>query len=97
MRPRETLIKCLPFAQLVGLLVALCVDSTLSQPARAAAEHDLQLWTPIMLDRPICKKVHGYFEVVPRIGDGVTNEHRPWQQVLMNKKIKGCLLINYST
>ncbi len=104
-----------------------------AEPAHAAADHDLQLWTPIMLDRTVYKKVHGYLEVAPRMGDnvsglnqllirpaleykvrdnfslfagylwlsnytdaGVQNEHRIWQQVLMNKNFKRCLLINRS-
>jgi hypothetical protein len=42
------------------------------EPAQAAADHDLQLWTPIMLDRTVYKRVHGYLEVTPRVGDNVS-------------------------
>ncbi|MBX9767627.1 MAG: DUF2490 domain-containing protein [Bdellovibrionales bacterium] len=37
--------------------------------ANAGVEHDLQIWTPITLDIPIKRKLRGYFEVGPRVGD----------------------------
>ncbi|MBP9092998.1 DUF2490 domain-containing protein [bacterium] len=115
----------------VSAAMALLLLLLWCEPAPAAPDHDLQLWTPIMLDRTIYKKVRGYLEVSPRVGDnvsglnqlllrpaleyrlkdnfslfagylwlsnytdeGVQNEHRIWQQALMNKSIKGSLLIN---
>lgn len=39
--------------------------------AKANPEHDLQLWTPVILDVPIKRKLRGYFEVVPRVGNNV--------------------------
>ncbi|HEY9785948.1 MAG TPA: DUF2490 domain-containing protein [Candidatus Obscuribacterales bacterium] len=38
-----------------------------------AVENDLQLWTPVTLDIPFHRKVRGYCEVNPRIGDGISN------------------------
>lgn len=115
----------------IAIAVSAIALMLCAEPAQAAADHDLQLWTPIMLDRTVYKRVHGYLEVIPRIGDnvsglnqlllrpaleykvkdnfslfagylwlsnytdaGVQNEHRIWQQVLMNKSFKRCLLIN---
>lgn len=121
-----------PHSKLAIISVAIALLSLLwCEPTQAAADHDLQLWTPIMLDRTVYKKVHGYLEVTPRVGDnvsglnqlllrpaleyklkdnfslfagylwlsnytdeGVQNEHRVWQQALMNKSFKRCLLIN---
>jgi hypothetical protein len=40
--------------------------------AQAAAEHDMQMWTPITLDARIYGKFRGYFEVNPRMTDGVS-------------------------
>jgi hypothetical protein len=120
-----------PFFSLVVYFGTIALSC--NQSAQAAAEQDFQLWTPVMLDRTVYKKVHGYLEVIPRVGDnvsglnqfmlrpaleyrlkenfsifagyawlsnytdsGVQNEHRIWQQVLMNKSFKRCLLINRS-
>jgi hypothetical protein len=49
----------------------LLVIACLSTPA-CAAEHDLQLWTPITLDAPIHRHVRGYIEVGPRMGNNIT-------------------------
>jgi hypothetical protein len=115
----------------LSLVSAIMALTFWCEPAHAAPDHDLQLWTPIMLDRTIYRKVRGYLEVSPRVGDnvsglnqlllrpavefrlkdnfslfagylwlsnytdeGVQNEHRIWQQALMNKNFKRCLLIN---
>lgn len=115
----------------LALLSAIMALLLRCEAAHAAPDHDLQLWTPIMLDRTIYKKVRGYLEVNPRVGDNVSglnqlllrpaleyrlrdnfslfagylwlsnysgesvqNEHRIWQQALMNKSFKRCLLIN---
>ncbi len=99
--------------------------------ASNGVEHDLQLWTPITLDCKIYKRWRGYFEVAPRLGDGVSglnqllirpaieyrkrdnlpfmvgylwlssyagenviNEHRIWEQLLVNNRYKKLTIIN---
>ncbi|MBY0358891.1 MAG: DUF2490 domain-containing protein [Candidatus Obscuribacterales bacterium] len=60
--------------QLKALIVCcFIIGCFCRQSASAEMNHDLQLWTPITLDVPIHRKVHGYFEVGPRIGDNVSN------------------------
>lgn len=56
----------------IARIVALAaVVIATAMPAFASVDDDLQLWTPVTLDVPIYKKVRGYCEVAPRIGDGV--------------------------
>lgn len=55
---------------LTGLL-AVCLTASCREAAADVA-HDLQLWTPITLDAPIYRKVRGYLEVNPRVGDDVS-------------------------
>lgn len=53
-------------------------------------DDDLQLWTPITLDVPVHRKIRGYFEVGPRIGDGVSRLNqlliRPGLEFKVNDK-----------
>lgn len=51
------------------VLLALLVQ--INQPA-FATDDDLQLWTPVTLDVPFHRKVHGYLEVSPRIGQNIS-------------------------
>lgn len=55
---------------LAALLLAIFMLPPLA--ADAGVEHDLQIWSPITLDIPIKRKLRGYFEVGPRIGDGAS-------------------------
>lgn len=54
-----------------SLLITFLILSVVPNHA-FAADDDLQLWTPITLDVPIHRKIRGYFEVGPRVGEGVS-------------------------
>lgn len=63
------------FCQKLGsnsVLLWLVFFLVLAPAARADLEQDMQIWTPITLDIPIKRKLRGYFEVGPRIGDGAS-------------------------
>lgn len=54
-------------------LVILGILLCLASPARGA-EHAFQLWTPVFSEFPLIKekpKIRGYFEVNPRLNDGL--------------------------
>lgn len=53
-------------------LIALVFSVFGATQCLADVEHDFQIWTPITLDFPINRKLRGYFEVGPRIGDGAS-------------------------
>lgn len=60
-----------PRGYAVLLLLALCL--LLCGAAKAGTDEDMQIWTPITLDIPLRKKLRAYFEVNPRMGDGVSS------------------------
>ena len=60
------------FPKPLNFLLLLFLAQFAGPAAQAGTEHDLQLWTPITLDVPLHSKVRAYFEVGPRVGEGVS-------------------------
>ncbi len=67
--PNLRTIKRLRLRFLIALVFSVFGATT---QCLADVEHDFQIWTPITLDFPINRKLRGYFEVGPRIGDGAS-------------------------
>lgn len=57
---------------LIGSVLICSSILATGSAARCSVDQDMQMWTPVVLDIPIHRKLRGYMEVGPRIGDGVS-------------------------